>query len=73
MNSINNINVELFGQDILMKIKNECNDYLRLLCFCVPSADDKIVKILQKMINCKKLLFHYTSKRILDHIYLQWR
>ncbi|CAF3608334.1 unnamed protein product [Rotaria sp. Silwood1] len=68
---INNMNVELFVQNILEKTNAEHNDHLRLLCFHVPTADDEIIQKLQKMIHVKKLLSDYTIKRIHDNIYLQ--
>jgi hypothetical protein len=69
---INTIEVELVVQDILNKINKNSNEYLRLLCICVPTADDKMVEKLKEIINSKKVLVDYTIKRLLDHIYLQW-
>jgi hypothetical protein len=67
------MNVELFLQDILKNINNQNNEYLRLLCFRAPVADDKMIRKLEKMINEKKLLSDYTIKRVLNNIYLQWK
>jgi len=70
---INNIDIELFLRDIFSKIDNDCNQYLRSLCFRMSIADDKIIKKLEKMINCEKLLLRCTIKCVLGHIYLQWK
>ncbi|CAF1493698.1 unnamed protein product [Rotaria sordida] len=70
---INNMNVELFVQNILEKINAEHNDHLRLLCFHIPTADDEMIKKLHKMIDVKKLLSDYTIKRVQKNIYLQWK
>lgn len=54
-----------------MKINDESNQYLRSLCFHVPTVDDKIIQNLENMINFDKLLVDYTIKRVLDNLYLQ--
>jgi hypothetical protein len=43
------------------------------LCLHVSTADDDIIKKIDKMISSEKLLFDYTIKRIVDNIYLQWK
>ncbi|CAF3042665.1 unnamed protein product [Rotaria sp. Silwood2] len=73
VNCINNIDIESCLRNILENIKHESHDNLRSLCFRVPTADDKIIETLQKMINDNKLLINYTIKRLLDNIYLQWK
>ncbi len=73
LNSINNINVELFIRDILLKINEDSNQYLRLLCLRVPTVDDQMIKKLEIMIHLNKLLVDYQIKRVMDHIYLQWK
>jgi len=70
---INCMDVKLFVKFILMKIKNECNQYLRSLCLHSPIRDDEIVEKLQEMINSEKLLRHFTIKRIFDNIYVEWK
>ncbi len=45
--------------------------HLRSLCFRIPTADNQIVKKLEKMIDNEKLLVDYTIKRICDNIHLQ--
>ncbi|CAF1433326.1 unnamed protein product [Rotaria sp. Silwood1] len=67
------INIQLFIQAILIKIRNKSKRYHRLLAFCISTASDEMVKTLQKMIDCQKLLFNYTIKRVYDTIYLQWK
>ncbi|CAF1328554.1 unnamed protein product [Rotaria sordida] len=73
INSINNINIKLFIRNILIKINNNCNEYLRLLFIHIPTADNQMIIELKKMISMKKLLVDYEIKRVVDHIYLQWR
>ena len=73
IDSINNIDIESFVRFILIKIKTICNHQLRLLCFCISAADDKMVKNLQTMIDSRNLLLNYTIKRILNNIYLEWK
>jgi hypothetical protein len=78
VNCINSIDLESLANDILTKININCNQHLRLLCFRVPTADNKMVKRLEEMINSKKPLTHYaiqhpyTIKHVRDNIYLQW-
>lgn len=43
VNDINNIDVEVFIKDILIKIMNKSNYHLRFLCFRVPTADEKMI------------------------------
>jgi len=73
VNCIGDIDVELFVKDILMKIIHNSNQHLRLLCFRVPRADDKIILKLQNMINVNKLLVNYEIKLVFHNIYLQWQ
>ncbi|CAF1067163.1 unnamed protein product [Rotaria sordida] len=71
VNCADNIDIELFVKDILT-INNERNYYLRSLCFHVSTANEEMVKKLEEMINCEKLLLHYTIKRVRGDIYLNW-
>ncbi|CAF4724115.1 unnamed protein product, partial [Rotaria sp. Silwood2] len=70
---IGNINDQLFVENILKKINQECNDHFRLLCFHISAADDETIKNLEKIIHLKKLLLDYKIKRVLDNIYLEWK
>jgi len=66
----------IYNMDIescLMNILAEINDHLRSLCFCAPTADDQMIKTLEKMIDDNELLIDYKIKRVLDNIYLQWK
>jgi hypothetical protein len=72
VNCINDIEVEVFVQDILYHIKKNRYKYLRLLCVRIPQADGKIIKRLEEMIDSKKLLDQYKIERDFDRIYLQW-
>ncbi|CAF0872427.1 unnamed protein product [Adineta steineri] len=73
VNLINEINYELYLKNILTKIKQNSNKYLRSLCLYNPTADNKMVEKLQKMINQKKLLCQYTIKCEHNNIYLKWK
>jgi hypothetical protein len=57
---------------IVKKIEDDGNDYLRLLCFRIPTADDEMIQKFKRMIRCEKLLFNFTIKRVADNIYLEW-
>jgi len=72
VDSFNNMNIELFLLLILMKIICS-NHQLRLLCFRIRAADEKIIEKLNMMIHYEKLLLNYTIKRISDKIYLEWK
>jgi len=72
VNCINDIEVEVFVQDILYHIKKNCHKYLRLLCVRISQADGKIIKRLEEMIDSKKLLDQFKIERDFDRIYLQW-
>jgi len=73
VNRLNNMDIKCYLRNIFKKIKHNGNEHLRLLCFRVPAADDKIIIMLEKMINSKKLIINYTIKRVCDNIYLQWK
>ncbi|CAF3831795.1 unnamed protein product [Rotaria sp. Silwood1] len=73
VNLINNIDYEVFLKDLLMKINNDDNQYLRLLCLYIPTANNEMINKLQNMINRKKLLHRFTIKLEYDNIYLQWK
>ncbi|CAF1044257.1 unnamed protein product [Rotaria sp. Silwood1] len=72
VNSIKRIDYRFVLRYIFKKIKDDCNDHLRLLCFRIPTADDEMIKKLKRMINFEKLLFNYTIKRVADYLYFQW-
>jgi len=67
-----NIDIQLFVRVILTKILDKTNHCVRLLAFRIPTADEEMIKKLQKMIDFNKLLFDYRIKRISDTVYLQW-
>ncbi|CAF1329204.1 unnamed protein product [Rotaria sordida] len=73
INSINNIDVELFVRTVLMEMKVNYNHQLRSLYFHVPLVNDEIIRKLEKMINSEKLLLDYTIKYVFDKIYLEWK
>jgi hypothetical protein len=56
---IGNIDDQLFVDNILKKINQECNNHLRLLSFHVPVADDETMKKLEKMIHFEELRLDY--------------
>jgi len=57
----------------LMNILPEINDCLRSLCFCAPTADDQMIKTLEKMIDDNELLIDYKIKHVFDNIFLEWK
>jgi hypothetical protein len=63
----NYIDIELF-----LRIMKKSNHSLRSLCFCIPMADDEMIKKIQKIIDLEKLIHDYKIKRVCDQIYLQW-
>ncbi len=73
VDGINNMDMELFLRNILEKIKQECNEHFRLLCFRIPAVDDQLIRKLDKMISLEKLILDYTIKRVVECIYLQWK
>ncbi|CAF0921623.1 unnamed protein product [Rotaria sordida] len=72
VDSINNMDIELFFRNILMKIPSKYNEHFRSMCIRIPTADDKMINKLEKMINVEKLLINYKIQRISECIYLQW-
>ncbi|CAF1515247.1 unnamed protein product, partial [Adineta steineri] len=48
INLVNEINYELYLKNILTKIKQNSNKYLRSLCLYNPMADNKMVEKLKK-------------------------
>jgi len=46
---INNMNIQLFVKNILMKIKNDSNQYLRLLSIHVSAKDDHFAVFIQNL------------------------
>ncbi|CAF0908240.1 unnamed protein product [Rotaria sordida] len=73
INLIDNVDYEIFLKDLLMKINNDCNQYLRSLCLYIPTANNDMINKLQDMINREKLLHYFTIKLEFDNIYLQWK
>jgi hypothetical protein len=65
-----NMSITLLLRTILQKIKYE---HFRSLCFSARAADDNMIKNLEQWINSEKLLLDYTTKRVLNNIYLQWK
>ncbi|CAF3684731.1 unnamed protein product [Rotaria sp. Silwood1] len=58
---------------ILKKIKYDCNEHLRLLCFRVPTADDETIIKLNRMINLEKLPWNFKIKRVAENLYFEWK
>jgi len=65
VNFINNMDIQLFVKAILMKINNDCNQYLRSVCLHISTEDDQIIHKL-------KQIHHFTIQHIFDNIYLEW-
>ncbi|CAF2706984.1 unnamed protein product [Rotaria sp. Silwood2] len=73
MDYIKQMDLKFVLQYILEKIKHDCNEYLHLLCFRVPTADNETIEKLKRMINFEKLLWNYTIKHVADNLYLEWQ
>ncbi|CAF1262736.1 unnamed protein product [Rotaria sp. Silwood1] len=75
VNLIDNIDYEVFLKDLLMKINNDYNQYLRSLCLYIPTTNNEMINKLQDMINHEKLFHHFTIKLEFDNnmLYLQWK
>jgi hypothetical protein len=72
VNCLKHTDLKFILRYIFKKLKQDDNDYLRLLCFCIPTADDEMIKKLKRMIHFEKLLLNYTIKRVADNIFLEW-
>ncbi|CAF2937862.1 unnamed protein product, partial [Rotaria sp. Silwood2] len=69
----NNVNIELVIRYIIMKYRTKTLLFIHLLCLHFPTADQKMIVIIQKIIDSEKLLNDYSIKRNLDKIYLRWK
>jgi hypothetical protein len=72
INSLQNINIESFIREILIRITDDYNEDLCLLCLRIPTADDQLIEKLKKIIDSNGRLVDCTIKRVMDKIYLQW-
>jgi hypothetical protein len=72
INSLHNMNMELFIREILIRITGDANEDLCLLCLGIAKADDELIEKLEQIIDSDGKLVDYTIKRIMDKIYLQW-
>ncbi|CAF1443219.1 unnamed protein product [Rotaria sordida] len=70
---IKHIDFKFVLRYIFKTIKEDCNDYLCLLCFRIPTVDDEMIRKLKRMINFEKILFNYTIRQISDYIYIEWK
>ncbi|CAF4103996.1 unnamed protein product [Rotaria sp. Silwood2] len=73
VNRINIMDAQSFLCTILKKINRNNYHSLRSLCFDVPTTYDQIVKNIEEIITCEKLLFHTKVQCILNTVYLQWK
>ena len=71
INSLHNI--ESFIRQILIRITDDTNKDLCLLCLRIPTADDQLIEKLKKIIDSNARLIDYTIKRVMDKIHLQWK
>ncbi|CAF1564677.1 unnamed protein product, partial [Rotaria sp. Silwood1] len=69
----NNVNIELVIRFIMMSYRTKSLLFIHLLCLHFPTADQKMIVKIQKIIDSEKLLNDYSIKRNLDKIYLQWK
>ncbi|CAF3951190.1 unnamed protein product, partial [Rotaria sp. Silwood1] len=69
------MNIEHVLRSILIKINNDHNDHLRLLCFRIPTSKngDNTIAKLEKMINDENLLLDYEIKRVCNNVYVEWK
>jgi len=68
---IQNMNIQSFLNDILNEINKKHHRYLRLLCiYYIYTADDQMIKQLNKIIYDENILLNYTIHRQLYDIYL---
>ncbi|CAF1479062.1 unnamed protein product [Rotaria sordida] len=70
---INTVDIQSYLRTIFKIIKQNNNHHLHSLCFPVQTADEQIVKNIERMINYEKLLSNFTVKHILDTVYLRWK
>jgi hypothetical protein len=73
INSLQDVSIELLIREILIRTNDGCNEDLRFLCFCIPTADDQLIEKLKETIDSEGLVVDYTINRIMDKIYLQWK
>ncbi|CAF1232472.1 unnamed protein product [Adineta steineri] len=69
----NHMDIEVNIPKILMKINTKYSHHIRLLCFRVVVADEKLVENLKRMIHFKKFFSDYKIKRVFDNIYIEWK
>ena len=69
---INNMTIGFYFRFMLKKIDRDGHRSLRSLSFFHPTADDQLVKNLEKMITNEHLLDNYSIKRVSNEIRLQW-
>ncbi|CAF3666280.1 unnamed protein product [Rotaria sp. Silwood1] len=73
MNFIYNIDYKLFVRNFLRIINSNRHQYLQSLYFQISKINIQIINELEEMINHEKLLRHFTIKRILNYIHLEWK
>ncbi|CAF3538411.1 unnamed protein product, partial [Rotaria sp. Silwood2] len=64
------MDVKSILQDIVLKTNHDGDNHLHSVCFHVPTADDKMIKNLNKYIREHKLLLNFKINRVLDDIYI---
>ena len=71
INSLHNINIESFIREILIRINDDSNEDLCLLCLRIPTADDQLIEKLKKMIDskAKDLLIIQSNVSTIKYIY----
>ncbi|CAF1122191.1 unnamed protein product [Adineta steineri] len=67
----NHMDIEVNIPKILMKINTKYNHHIRLLCFRVVVADEKLVENLKRLIHFEKFFSDYKIKRVFDDIYIE--
>ncbi|CAF0950484.1 unnamed protein product [Adineta steineri] len=69
----NHMDIEDNIPKILIKINTKYSHHIRLLCFRVVVADEKLVENLKRMIHFEKFFSDYKIKRVFDNIYIEWK
>ena len=71
VNEIDIRNILFYSLCILERRNEKINDQLRLLSFRFEMIDDKLIELLQTIINDRISSIGYVVKRVLDFIYIE--
>ncbi|CAF4321634.1 unnamed protein product [Rotaria sp. Silwood2] len=71
--NVTNDNVESILNYFIGTSYDNQRNLVRLLCFRIPAADDGTIKKLKRTIITRGIACDYTIKRIIDHVYIEWK